>query len=546
MKIEVKDERVQWLQDEEKIVSDDKNDGPIVYWMHREKRADDNWALLKAQSLAFAKNATLAVVLFVPTKYMYWNQRHYSFLLKGLGETQKKLHSKNIPMHVTLSEQVPSDLVNYCKKVKARALVMDFFPMRPKRNWDSEVVKQLDIPICMVDAHNVIPCWETSDKREYAARTIRSKINRRKDEFLEDFPEVQKMPSPDEKLHDADFDGMFEKLKSDYKMDTSVEPVNGIFPPGPSGARKTLEAFLDAKRLGKYDRDRNDPNAKAVSNMSPYMNYGFIAPQRVILDAEAYAKENKSIPSSEINGFVEECLVRRELADNYCHFEPKYDSLEAAYEWARETLEVHKKDKRPHIYSFEELAEARTNDELWNAAQVMAREEGKMHGWLRMYWAKQLLIWTETPEEALDYGLRLNDIYNLDGGDPNSVVGVGWSIMGIHDQGWKEREIFGKIRCMTYKSSRTKFDVDKLARAYPGPGASSGKGNDSSSGEKKKKDNENKKKVTSKKEKKEDKPETNKQNSKRKSSSKDENGDDSKSKSSKSTGRTKKKAKKAE
>mmetsp|Transcript_8321 Transcript_8321/g.14692 ORF Transcript_8321/g.14692 Transcript_8321/m.14692 type:complete len:275 (+) Transcript_8321:1213-2037(+) len=209
-------------------------------------------------------------------------------------------------------------------------------------------------------------------------------------------------------------------------------------------------------------------------------------------------------------------------------------------------LKSTKKDKRPHIYSFEELAEARTNDELWNAAQVMAREEGKMHGWLRMYWAKQLLIWTETPEEALDYGLRLNDIYNLDGGDPNSVVGVGWSIMGIHDQGWKEREIFGKIRCMTYKSSRTKFDVDKLARAYPGPGASSGKGNDSSSGEKKKKDNENKKKVTSKKEKKEDKPETNKQNSKRKSSSKDENGDDSKSKSSKSTGRTKKKAKKAE
>ncbi|GBG31063.1 Deoxyribodipyrimidine photo-lyase [Hondaea fermentalgiana] len=479
MKVEVQPERCQWLKKDEDAVAEGKNDGgPVVYWMHREKRAEDNWALLKAQSLALAKNASLAVVMLVPTKYMHWNLRHYSFGLKGLAETQKALHAKNIPMYVSLSENPAKDLVSTCKDLKARALVMDFFPMRPKRNWDAEVTKSVDIPVCLVDAHNVVPCWEASDKREYAARTIRPKINRKKDDFFDAFPELSKMPSSntDGKLKETDFDKMLEELKSDHKLDTSVKPVNDRFPPGPSGAKKILDRFLDAKRLGKYSECRNDPNERVLSDMSPYMNYGFIAPQRVLMEARAYAKKNGKIPSKEIDGFEEEALVRRELTDNYCHYVPEYDSLDAAYDWARETLKEHAKDKRPHIYSFEELAEARTNDELWNAAQVMARDEGKMHGWLRMYWAKQLLTWTETPEEALDYGFRLNDIYNLDGGDPNSIVGVAWSIMGIHDQGWREREIFGKIRCMTYKSSRTKFDVDKLAKKYPGPGeAKSGK-----------------------------------------------------------------------
>jgi hypothetical protein len=41
-----------------------------------------------------------------------------------------------------------------------------------------------------VDAHNVVPCWVASDKKEYGARTIRNKINSRLPEFLTDFPEL--------------------------------------------------------------------------------------------------------------------------------------------------------------------------------------------------------------------------------------------------------------------------------------------------------------------------------------------------------------------
>lgn len=49
--------------------------------------------------------------------------------------------------------------------------------------------------------------------------------------------------------------------------------------------------------------------------------------------------------------------------------------------------------------------------------------EGKMHGFLRMYWAKKILEWTSSPEEALSIALYLNDRYELDGQDPNGFVG---------------------------------------------------------------------------------------------------------------------------
>jgi deoxyribodipyrimidine photo-lyase len=77
-----------------------------------------------------------------------------------------------------------------------------------------------------------------------------------------------------------------------------------------------------------------------------------------------------------------------------------------------------------------------------------------------MYWAKKILEWTAGPEEALAYGIILNDRYSLDGCDPNGYSGIAWSIGGIHDRAWPEREVFGKIRYMNENGCRRKFDVD--------------------------------------------------------------------------------------
>ncbi|CAK9015423.1 unnamed protein product [Durusdinium trenchii] len=166
--------------------------------------------------------------------------------------------------------------------------------------------------------------------------------------------------------------------------------------------------------------------------------------------------------------FIEESVVRRELSDNFCFYNDKYDSLEGAAAWAQQTLKDHAKDKREHLYTMEELEGGKTHDDLWNASQQQMVQEGKMHGFLRMYWAKKILEWSPSPKEALQRSIELNDRYELDGRDPNGYVGCMWSICGVHDMGWKERPVFGKIRFMNYAGCKRKFNVPAFVAKYGG------------------------------------------------------------------------------
>jgi deoxyribodipyrimidine photo-lyase len=50
--------------------------------------------------------------------------------------------------------------------------------------------------------------------------------------------------------------------------------------------------------------------------------------------------------SKAVQAYVEETIVRRELADNFCFYNKRYDSIEGAAGWAKETLETHKTDER--------------------------------------------------------------------------------------------------------------------------------------------------------------------------------------------------------
>ena len=87
-------------------------------------------------------------------------------------------------------------------------------------------------------------------------------------------------------------------------------------------------------------------------------------------------------------------------------------------------------------------------------------KRGKMAGYLRMYWAKKILEWTINPEEAQEIAIYLNDTFELDGRDPNGYTGIAWSIGGVHDRAWGERPIFGKVRYMSERGARSKFDVE--------------------------------------------------------------------------------------
>jgi len=162
-----------------------------------------------------------------------------------------------------------------------------------------------------------------------------------------------------------------------------------------------------------------------------------------------------------MNALFEEMVVRKELADNYCLHNDNYKSIIGAPTWAQATLESNKSTSRDFIYNLSEWEDYKTHDIIWNASQMELRKTGKIHGYMRMYWAKKILEWSVSPEEAISTAIYLNDKYSIDGGDPNGYVGILWSIAGLHDRPWFERPVFGKIRYMNAAGLRRKYQVDE-------------------------------------------------------------------------------------
>lgn len=364
-----------------------------------------------------------------------------------------------------------------CERREVGTVVCDMSPLRVPRAWTSSAADGLEkAGVCcvQVDAHNVVPVWQASDKQETAARTIRSKITLQYGDFLKDIPRLESM-----KGQVLGHSVAWDKAEASLSIDMTVGPVSAIHP-GAKAAAVVLDKFC-TERLGIFGDKRNDPTVDALSGLSPYLHFGQISAQRCALAVRAAAASgeagaDKAARSKGCESFLEEAIVRRELSDNFCWHQEQYDSIAGAAVWARDSLNLHEKDMREYLYSEAELAAGKTHDDLWNAAQIQMVREGKMHGFLRMYWAKKILEWTTTPAEALEIAIRLNDKYSLDGRDPNGYVGIMWSICGIHDMGWKERPVFGKIRFMNYAGCKRKFKIAEFVVRYAGSSSADAEG----------------------------------------------------------------------
>ena len=424
-------------------------DGPVIYWMSRDQRIHDNWAFQYAQELSVKFNQPMVVVFCLVSGFPGAGLRQYDFLIKGLMEVQVKLKELNIPFFLLLGN--PSEtLPQFIHKNSIKHLVSDFDPLKIKREWKSLISNKIDTNHYEVDAHNIVPCRIASGKCEFGAYTIRPKINRLLPDFLDEFK------SPEKQKKNFQIDA--EETNWDMAMkfinaDPTVAPIKSI-KPGVDEANNALKHFLEAK-LSNYSEKRNNPNADATSGLSAYLHFGQISAQRIALEILKNPDNNASSAA-----FLEELIVRRELSDNYCFYNPQYDSFGGFPEWARKTLDAHRADVRAYLYDFNTFELGKTHDDLWNAAQMEMVKSGKMHGYMRMYWAKKILEWTRSPEEALDFSIRLNDRYQLDGRDPNGYVGCAWSIGGVHDRAWTERPVFGKIRFMNFNGCKRKFDVN--------------------------------------------------------------------------------------
>lgn len=422
--------------------------GPVIYWMSREQRADDNWALLFAQEQALSMQRPLITIFCLCPDYPGANLRHFSFLLRGLEQVQTTLERHRIPL-VLLEGDPGLTLPSYLTTNDAALLVTDFDPLRVKQQWKTRIIRKTRIPVFEVDAHNIVPCRVASDKREYAAYTIRRKINGLLPAFLTGFPDLKRHPFPAQApAVKIDAGHLLARIK-----DTSVAEISWL-QPGEQAAGSTLGQFI-RHRLPDYPVGRNNPCIDGQSNLSPYLHFGQIAPQRVALEVK-----ESGAPRESIEAYLEELIVRRELADNFCHHTANYNRTDGFPDWATKTLDAHRGDPRPYRADQSTLENAATAEPLWNACQQDLARRGKLHGYLRMYWAKKILEWSGDPEEALANAIYLNDKYALDGRDPNGYAGIAWSIGGVHDRAWPERPIFGKIRYMNENGCRRKFKVD--------------------------------------------------------------------------------------
>ncbi len=422
--------------------------GPVVYWMSRDQRTKDNWALLYAQTIAIEKRSPLLVLFCLVPDFLGATMRQYSFMLTGLSRLEKDLLSKNIGFCL-LQGSPEQELPRFLRNKKCSILITDFDPLKIKKRWKEAVVSKIDIPFYEVDAHNIVPCWTASGKREYAAYTLRPKIERLLSEHLTEFPPLKKHPF---RMPWKSCSTDWNSVQKDLRADASVSEIKWLIP-GERAASKALRDFMQRK-LDHYMSLRNDPTKDCQSNLSPYLHFGQISAQRVALEIKI--SEAKKVAKE---AFLEELIVRRELSDNFCFYTDDYDNCNGFPDWAKKTLHAHQKDKREYIYTPEQFETSRTHDDLWNAAQTGMVRKGKMHGYLRMYWAKKILEWTASPEEAMETAVYLNDRYELDGRDPNGYAGIAWSIGGVHDRAWNERKIFGKVRYMSYNGCRSKFDV---------------------------------------------------------------------------------------
>ena len=432
------------------------NDAPaakgryVLYWMQQSQRPDYNHALEYAIQQANRLGQGVLVGFGLMDDFPEANLRHFTFMLEGLKETRSILAKLGIKMVIQKGPPAEVALKLGCN---ASLIVCDCGYLRHQKSWRNQVAQQAACRVVQVESDVIIPVRVVSNKAEYAARTIRPKIHKHLADYLIDFkPTTVKKSSLNLSVRGVNLENIDAVLQK-MKIDHNVPSVTDFFKGGSSQAKQTFKIFLH-RRLAHYVNNRNQPQTDDISHMSPYLHFGQISPLSLALQINCVGSHLQAAKDS----FLEELIVRRELAMNFANYAPHYDSYQCLPNWARLTLAEHKKDPRENVYTRRQLENAQTHDEYWNAAMREMRYTGFMHNYMRMYWGKKILEWSKTPEHAFRTTLAINNKYFLDGRDPNSYTGVAW-VYGVHDRAWFERPIFGKIRYMAASGLERKCDI---------------------------------------------------------------------------------------
>ena len=391
----------------------DKTDR-VLYLMHNAFRLNDNHSLQHALQLK-NRYKELLILLISPNES---NQRNSDYFQHGISNYQEALQSLcNESILLNRDDETLKDHI-----LKSDHIVMDM-PYLKEEKALFETVKQYaktnQIALDLVETNVVVPVTITSDKEEYSARTIRSKIWSKARQYLDD----------------------------QYYIDSAFTYEQK--------AREVLEEFIELK-LENYHL-KNNPELDYTSNLSVYLKYGFISPITIYKEMQPIDNPNKE-------SFIEELVVRRELSYNFVYYNDRYDQFDGmTYQWAYQTMDVHLFDEREYLYTIDDYIHFKTHDPYFNTAMKEMVILGRMHGYMRMYWAKKVIEWSKSYQEAYQTLIYLNNHYFLDGNTPNGYTGVAWCF-GKHDRAWTERQVFGKIRYMNQNGLKRKFDIDSYVK----------------------------------------------------------------------------------
>ncbi len=425
----------------------------IVYWMQRAERGVDNHALDKAVALGNALQLPVVAYFAALKNFPHGNLRGYVFLNEGLRDVAEDCAERGIGFVMRRSPHENHE--RFFADVQAAMVIGDENPMRVPERWRAERTEKLSVPFWTVDADVIVPS-KLLEKAQYSGAIARPRLRRLMPEFVKPYENLRAdkaWQQPKTLLADD----VYKDLTHGWTdFDRSVPPV-AAWKGGRKEAWRRLQLFVEQK-LEKYADDRKHPERDATSRLSPYLHFGHIGPLTIALAVNAAVEKNPALEAAR-DSYFNEVITWRELSVNFCRYQPDYDNVNCADNWARETIARHDKDKREQLYSLEQLETAATADELWNAAQTQMVRHGWMPNYLRMYWGKKIVEWTPDAPTAMDWLIYLNDKYFLDGRDPNGYASIAWTVLGKFDRPWPERPVFGKRRYMSGASSTRKFNT---------------------------------------------------------------------------------------
>ncbi|MDJ0664156.1 MAG: deoxyribodipyrimidine photolyase [Acidimicrobiia bacterium] len=449
----------------------------VLYWMTAYRRTHSNFALQRAADWARHLGLPLVVLSAVRLDYQWASDRLHAFILDSMGDVDRSLApTKTVGFTYVETQSGGGKGLLAALADDAAVVVTDDAPVFFLPAMTRAAAGGVRVLMEGVDHNGILPLAAT-EQVFLRAFDLRRYLQRELPPHLLDTPE----PDPLSDLPPAPL-GLLDEVKKRW---SSPEPDRSLLPRlsidhevpaistigGQTEGQRVLDNFV-AAALDRYE-ERNHPDARVTSGLSPYLHFGNVSPHAVfaaiaraedwspadLADTSSGARSGWWGMSAAAEGFLDQLITWRELGYRSARYVPDNGSYSALPQWARTTLAEHAGDPREFVYSQEQLDAAETHDEIWNAAQRQLRHDGVIHNYLRMLWGKKILEWTRSPEEAHDIMFELNDRYALDGRDPNSISGIHW-VLGRYDRAWgPERPIFGKVRYMSSDSTRRKLKM---------------------------------------------------------------------------------------